>query len=280
MKLKTGLAVGGFGLNFDDSLRLISKAGFDSFFSGTASLDELKRRRALADQLGLVYSSLHAPFTKAADMWSKGRAGDIAEQEIHDCIDLCYGIEVPILVVHPFIGFDKHSPTDEGLERFKSLAEYASEKNVKLAIENVEGEEYFDCLMKGLTDFESVGFCLDTGHQMCYNRGRDFLSEMGDRLIYTHINDNMGITYQDGRIFWHDDAHLLPFDGVQNWDKLASQIKKTGYDGFLTLELSKVSKPNRTCNDIYNSLTAEEYVFEAASRIRRFADMVEKSIKK
>lgn len=277
MKLKTGLAVGGYGLNFDDSLRLISKAGFDSFFSGTASLDELKQRRALADRYGLVYSSLHAPFKKAADMWEEGTLGEDAEAEIHSCIDLCFGIDVPILVVHPFIGFDKHSPGDIGLDRFKRLAQYAFEKNVKLAIENVEGEEYFDYLVKGLADFDSVGFCLDTGHQMCYNRGRDFLSELGDKLIYTHVNDNEGITYSDGRIFWHDDAHLLPFDGVQDWRKLALQLKKIGYDGFLTLELSKASKPNRTCNDIYSTMSAEEYVFEAAARINKFAEMIENS---
>ena len=35
MKLKTGLAVGGYGLNFNESLKLIAEAGFDSFFSGT-----------------------------------------------------------------------------------------------------------------------------------------------------------------------------------------------------------------------------------------------------
>lgn len=277
MKLKTGLAVGGYGLNFNESLKLISEAGFDSFFSGTASFEELKQRRALADKYGLIYSSLHAPFNKAADMWEEGSSGDAAEAEIHGCIDLCFGIDVPILVVHPFIGFDKHSPSEIGLERFKRLANYASDKNVKLAIENVEGEEYFDYLMNGLSDYESVGFCLDTGHQMCYNRGRDFLSELGNKLIYTHVNDNEGITYPDGRIFWHDDAHLLPFDGVQDWSKLALQLKNVGYKGFLTLELSKSSKPNRTCNDIYNSMSAEEYVFEAAARINKLAEMIENS---
>lgn len=277
MKLKTGLATGGYGLNFNDSLKIIADAGFDSFFSGTAPLDELKQRRALADKYGLVYSSLHAPFKRAADMWEDDIRGEDAEQEIRDCIDLCNRIDVPILVVHPFIGFDKHSPSDIGLERFKRLAEYAALEKVKLAIENVEGEEYFDYLMNGLRDFESVGFCLDTGHQMCYNRGRDFLPELGDKLIYTHINDNMGVTYQDGRIFWHDDAHLLPFDGVQDWNKVALQLKNVGYKGFLTLELSKVSKPNRTCNDIYNSMSAEKYVFEAAARINKLAEMIDNS---
>ena len=277
MKLKTGLAVGGFGLNFNDSIKLISEAGFDSFFSGTATVEELKKRRALADRYGLIYSSLHAPFSKAADIWNNGIHGDGAEQELHECIDLCHAIEVPILVVHPFKGFDKHSPDDTGLVRFKRLAEYASVRNVKLAIENVEGEEYFDYLMNGLSDFDSVGFCLDTGHQMCYNRGRDFLSEFGNKLIYTHINDNEGITYSDGRIFWHDDAHLLPIAGVEDCDMLAVQRKKLGYSGFHTLELSKVSKPNRTCNDIYNNMSAEEYVYEAAARINRLAEMIEKT---
>lgn len=275
MKLKTGLATGGYGLSQEESIKLIAKAGFDSLFTGVADIEELKARRRLTDHYGLVYSSLHAPFKRAADMWEEGDAGEAAEAEILDSVNACAEIEVPILVVHPFIGFDKHSPSETGLERFKRLADFAERKNVKLAIENVEGEEYFDYLMNGLRDYDSVGFCLDTGHQMCYNRGRDFLSELGDKLIYTHVNDNMGITYPDGRIFWHDDAHLLPFDGIQDWEKLAKQFKEINYNGFLTLELSKASKPNRTCNDIYNDMSAEEYVFEAAKRIDRFADMIE-----
>ncbi len=114
MKLKTGLATGGFGLNFDDSIKLIADCGLDSFFTGTASSEELLKRKRAADRYGLIYSSLHAPFQRAADMWEKGKKGETAEAELHDCIELCSGIEVPILVVHPFIGFDKHSPSRTG----------------------------------------------------------------------------------------------------------------------------------------------------------------------
>ncbi len=275
MRLTTGLATGGYGVPVNKNIELIAKVGLKSFFTGMGSKEELKERRMLADKLGLEYTSLHAPFKNAAKIWDDTPDGDMAHREIFDSIEQCSEIEVPVLVVHPFIGFDKHEPTPTGLLRFKRLADYAERVNVKLAIENVEGEEYLDYLLHGLSDYDSVGFCLDTGHMMCYNKGRDFLSEYGDRLIYTHVNDNMGCTYPDGQIFWLDDAHLLPFDGVQNWEALAKKIKEIGYKGPLTLELSKDNKPERTCNDIYKSMTAEEYVYEAAKRIEKFANMVE-----
>ncbi len=275
MKLKTGLALGGFGAEPAETIRLISEAGLDSFFTGTPDRETLKYFKNLADQYELYYSSLHAPFKNAAVIWDNTPAGEAAQTEIENSIDSAASVDVPILVVHPFIGFDQHTPTKTGLERFKKLAEHAEKKNIKLAIENVEGEEYLDCLLVGLSDYDSVGFCLDTGHMMCYNHGRDFLSEYGNRLIYTHINDNEGCTYPNGKIFWHDDAHLLPFDGIQNWDKLTKQFKQIGYQGPLTLELTKASKPGRTANDIYKNMSTEEYVFEAASRIKKIAEMVE-----
>ncbi len=275
MRLKTGLSIGGFGAEASEAIKLISEAGLDSFFTGVPDKETLKSFRELADKYNLYYSSLHAPFKNAALIWEETLDGDSAQQELMDSIDSAALVDVPILVVHPFIGFDKHTPTEVGLRRFKCLADYAEKKNIKLAIENVEGEEYLDCLLNGLKEYESVGFCLDTGHMMCYNHGRDFLSEFGERLIYTHINDNIGCTYPDGKIFWLDDAHLLPFDGIQNWEKLTKQFKEVGYSGPLTLELTKNSKPGRNCNDIYKNMSTREYVFEAAKRINKIAEMVE-----
>ena len=45
-------------------------------------------------------------------------------------------------------------------------------------------------------------------------KGKDMLELYGDRLIATHINDNLGVSNSDGKIFRTDDLHLLPFDGI------------------------------------------------------------------
>ena len=91
----------------------------------------------------------------------------------------------------------------------------------------------------------------------------------GDRLNHTHFNDNRGVSGAD--IDWLDDLHLLPFDGIINWTDLASRLNKCGYNGYLTFELNRYSKPGRHDNDKYSLMSDEQYVAEAYARACRLA---------
>ena len=104
---------------------------------------------------------------------------------------------------------------------------------------------------------------------MCYNYSRNLLEFYGDRLIATHINDNLGIKDFNGRIFWHDDLHLLPFDGIADWDERMKRLDDCGFCDIMTFELCRLSKPNRHENDIYIKMTLEEYLAEAYKRACR-----------
>ena len=95
------------------------------------------------------------------------------------------------------------------------------------------------------------------------------------RLIATHINDNLGILDFSGSITWHDDLHLLPFDGIGDWADIVRRLR--GFDGPLTFELSTISKPDRHENDKYARLSPEEYIAEAYSRACRVAALVMKA---
>ena len=125
--------------------------------------------------------------------------------------------------------------------------------------------------MEYFKDNKNVGFCWDSGHEMCYNRSQDLLALYGDRLIATHLNDNLGIKDFGGRIFWHDDLHLLPFDGIADWDNIAERLDRCGFDGIMTFELNLNSKPDRHENDEYRRMPIEEYVAEAYKRACRVA---------
>lgn len=63
----------------------------------------------------------------------------------------------------------------------------------------------------------AVGFCWDSGHELCYNHGRDMLAQYGDRLLGTRLNDNLGVRDDGGQITFLDDLHLLPFEGIADW---------------------------------------------------------------
>ena len=260
-----------FGIPAEEQMRLIKQAGFDGFFMCWGEDGQVDSCAALAKELGLIFQSIHAPFTKAADMWGDDEEkGEIALNELLACLADCVKYEVPIMVVHAFIGFEDHTPTQIGLERFGKLVKAAEQTNVKLAFENTEGEEYLAALMNHF-DSPAVGFCWDTGHEMCYNWSKDMLALYGDRLIATHINDNLGIRDYNGKIFWHDDLHLLPFDGIADWDDICARLDRCNYTDILTFELNTLSKPNRHENDKYTQMPIEQYIAECFNRACRVA---------
>ena len=111
---------------------------------------------------------------------------------------------------------------------------------------------------------------------MCYNRSRDMLALYGDRLVCTHINDNLGIRNFDGNITWTDDLHLLPFDGIADWDNIADRLNAHGYNGTLTFELNRESKPDRHDNDRYASMDDADYFARAYAAACRFAALKER----
>lgn len=272
-KLCIGL-LGGLGISDEEQLRLIKQTGFDGFFTGW-SPEGNQTHRALADELGLEFQSIHAPFTNAAKMWRGGEGEALACAELISCVDTAAEVGVPIVVIHPYIGFEKQATvTRSGLDAFRRVVEHAAGKRVRIALENVEGEEYLSALMEEFADCPNVGFCWDTGHEQCYNRGKDMMALYGARLIATHINDNLGVSRYDGSIFWTDDLHLLPYDGITDWENVARRLNRYGYEGMLTFELSRGSKPHRHDNDKYGRLTTEEYFAEAYARACRLCAAV------
>ena len=179
----------------------------------------------------------------------------------------CAEAEVPIMIIHPFRGIEKiGKPTSLGVENFKKVVDVAVKRNVKIAIENCEGAAYLQVLLDAFSDCENVGFCWDTGHELCYNKGADLMRSFGRRLIGTHLNDNMGVTSADGKISSADDLHLLPFDGKTDWESVAKRLARVGYDGILTFELKKTAR--------YAAMRAEDYVNEAFKRAFRVANTV------
>lgn len=260
---------------YEKQLPLFKNTGFDGFFvTWNPNLDVLALANK-ARELDMMFQSIHAPWDKAADFWHGDETkGKEAIDELKLCIDDCVLAGTPILVVHPFIGFESHNPTQIGLQRFAQVVDYAREKGIKIAVENVEGEEYLDALMAHFQNDDTVGFCWDSGHEMCYNHSQDLLEKYGDRLLCTHLNDNLGIKAYDGTITWLDDLHLLPFDGIADWEDNVKRLKRCNFREILTFELTIKSKPGRHENDIYTQMPYERYVAKAYKRACRIAAML------
>ena len=240
-----------------EQISMLKRVGWGGFFTDWNSNATTERANA-AERFGMIYQSIHAPFVGCDRMWRVGDAGREYTQMLINCVKDCAEHHIPVMVIHPFIGFDAPTPTNVGIENYARVVDVADQLGVTLGFENVEGEEYLATLMEAFADSPACGFCLDTGHEMCYNDGKDMLSKYGDRLIATHINDNLGTRSFEGKLTWHDDLHLLPFDGIKDWDAAAKRIADSGYEGPLTFELSKASKPGRLDNLKYEKLSFEE----------------------
>lgn len=280
-KTKTALGlVGGLGITNEEQLTLIAENGFDGYFLSHGDISELKRLKAYGDALGLELGSIHAPFLHVDRLWHSPESAADAENELISCVRTCAELDVPVMAAHVIIGFDRHSPNESGLYAFERIAKEGAKLGVSVAFENTEGEEYLEAVMSHLRHMPNVGFCYDTGHGICYNPNTDLLSKYGDRLIYTHINDNLGVSDKDGNITWLDDLHLLPFDGVLDVEKCMKSIAKTGFEGTLTFELSAKSKPGRNENDRYASLGAEAYLREAYARAVKVRDLFDSAREK
>ena len=256
-----------------DQITLFHQMGFEAFFTNWTPDEDTKAIREHADSLGMIYQSIHAPFLKAADMWKDDEAAAAeAVNELIACINACADNNVPIMICHAFIGFKDHTPTPVGIENYRKVVLAAAERGVKIAFENTEGEEYLAALMDAFRCYDNVGFCLDTGHELCYNFSKDMLELYGDRLLCTHLNDNLGIKDYNGDITYKDDLHLLPFDGVADWQGIVERLNHHHYHGILTFELNKKNK-YRHENDVYTEMTLERYVCEAYKRACRVAMM-------
>jgi L-ribulose-5-phosphate 3-epimerase len=261
-----------FGMSISDQIKTFARIGYDGFFTDWKANYPIQEWVHTAKDTGMIYQSIHAPFARSADMWNNDESsGKIALDELLACLKDCERWEIPIMVVHSFIGFQDHTPTPIGLERFGQLVKAAENSGVKIAFENTEGEEYLFALMEVFSDNPTVGFCWDSGHEMCYNHSQDLLARFGDRLIATHLNDNLGIRDYNGKITWIDDLHLLPFDGIADWDYNVERLNKCGYDGILTFELTTASKPDRHENDLYSKMELVDFLTEAFKRACRIA---------
>jgi len=260
-----------FKLPFEDQIRLFRKVGFEGFFVDWAEGLDIAALRKAGDEEGMIFQSIHAPFEKMADMWEPTDMTETAVDELLRCLHDCKNNGVPIMVTHAFIGFEKHEPTDFGLKRFEKVVAEAEKLGVKVAFENTEGEEYLAALMEHFKGNSAVGFCWDTGHEMCYNHSKDMLALYGDRLLCTHLNDNLGIRDYEGKITWIDDLHMLPFDGIADWEDIAVRLNRHQFNEILTFELNTLSKPDRHENDPYDRMTPEDYITAAHIRACRVA---------
>lgn len=268
----------GKDIPINDRILSIKDAGFDGVFTDWQNdKSYIKNLAKFIRDNGLFYQSVHASFSKIDKMWERSELAYNKLNELKRCVEDCSDNEIDLMISHVWVGFEEEHPNEIGVENFAKLIEYAKPLGVRIALENTEGESYLKRLTDELYYMDNVGFCIDTGHEMCYNKSEDLIHRYGEngKLFCTHLNDNMGITTE--KIFWHDDAHLMPFDGIADWGNVARRLNEVCYNDTLTFELTSVSKPNRDTHKIYEDLDYKGFFKSAYEKAVKFAALCEEN---
>ncbi len=217
------------GIEYDELLPMISKLGFDGFFSREDFCTDYKKIaecRRLADENHLLYETAHCSIPGDTTIWLEGPEGDEYIKTLLVCVDHCAAFHIPTLIVHVAADYRQPVSFDRGAKRLRTVVDYAYKKGVRIAFENVGASEFLFNTLDYFQD-EHVGFCYDTGHNFFCCPDVDVLGEVGHRLVCTHFHDNDGTK----------DQHLIPFDGKIDFEKVCEKLRSLDYKGNLTLEI-------------------------------------------
>lgn len=261
-----------YNLPMAQVIKLLADTGFCAVSISWKRDQDLASLVSLANDHHLQVQSLHGPIRTVADLWNRNKK--IAQPALQDFLDAatdCAKFGIPTLVVHTWYGKEyTFCKEDLCFDCFDTLVAHAQQLGVSIAFEHLEGPEYFAELMDRFRDDPGVGFCWDSGHECCYNPGWDFLCRYGDRLVMTHLNDNLGLSDPTGRLVTTDDLHLIPGDGVIPWDQTLQQLKAAKKQEILNLELKIRPHGDKCTLDLYSRLPLEVFLqraFQSACRI-------------
>lgn len=253
-RLKIGITNTSYGVyGFEGAIEKISSDGYDCVdYQGFVNIEsdffklpeeefkaELMRQKALILSHGLEVSQAHAP-------WRTPRDGDPEERKrwllaMKKAIRGADLLGCHRFVVHPLLPYmDTAEHPDEvwalNEEFLGELTDYAKEYGVTVCFENMPFPLFPISTVDHCLDMinrlkrDNLRICLDTGHAAIFEGAAiaDAVRRIGPMLEAVHIHDNMG----------KEDEHLIPGDGIIDWDDFAKALKEIGFDKVISIETS------------------------------------------
>lgn len=237
---------------FEKGISMMMDAGYPALdldlhgslgmISGDDWAELADRIKAEADSRGVIFNQAHAPFGGGYDHYTS-----VLVPRLPRVFDFAGRCGVRQVIVHPlqrgrYYGHEKEL-FDMNMAFYRSLAPYAKNAGVKIAIENMwqnhpvnhyicddvcadphELAAYYDTL----DDPDVFTVCLDIGHvALCGREPDDAIRVLGhDRLGALHIHD----------VDYVHDCHTLPGMESINWERVCRALADIRYKGEMTLE--------------------------------------------
>ncbi len=229
-----------YGIPLEGQLPLIKKTGFTHISLG-AKLEHSnymerggqKVIKTMVESHGLAVCSIHTPFGKGIDISSPDK--DISDRTVEmyrRCIESAQFLSAGTVIFHPTAYLSSGSidvRKDTLVANVGKLLDHAGKGTVKLAVENDSYEPANDVLSHSLNEIADsrYGFCYDSSHDNLVERPLALLKDYGDRLLTTHISDNRG----------KNDDHMLPFEGIYDWEGFCKVFTRICFEGIFLLEV-------------------------------------------
>ena len=266
-----------YSLPTADVIALLAASGFSAVSPVWSPELDLAALDACVRAHNMTIQSLHAPHRGIPLLWQPDDELSIEVQKnILACIRACGQFQIPRMVIHGWQGLIYTFPTEPlDFRFFDRMVDYARQQGVCIAFENLEGEEYLEALLIRYRDQPHIGYCWDSGHDHCYPHNLDFLAEFGDRLIMTHLNDNLGLRDPAGIPSGDDDLHFLPYDGNIDWNSTMQRLKGAAKQEILNFEIKLRTKDADPADLLYARLSPEHFFRTAGDRARRIAQLYE-----
>jgi len=193
-KHKFGIAVNWFDQQL---LRDIKAAGFDCIMSWVGA--DFEKIVKGAEEVGLGFPVAHLD----------------CKENAAEGIRRAYECGIEVVVLHT---------TDLTRGELAELIKLAQEYKMRIALENrtPEDDKRLDKLLDEFKT-DTLGFCYDCAHHYLYNPTNDVLGKHRSRCIAVHLSDN-NLDY---------DAHLLPFDGMLDFEKIMNDMKEVPADTYI-----------------------------------------------
>ena len=258
------------GMPYVTALPMIQAAGFQAVslggvpqLAGYATAADRRKLVALLRDLGLVIDSVHAPFPEGDRLFAEDESA--RQESLRLCrfaLDAAAEVNGKVVVIHliqPYgipPGEQRDRMVEQGRRSVAELAEHAAARQVCLALENGQRQDYDQVLFDLLEELPAphVGLCYDSGHEHVQGRCFQMLRRYGHRLLALHIHDNTG-----------RDTHLLPFAGTVPWAAFGVAMAGLNFAGDLVLEPSMA---NASFSD------PEKFLAEAMRRCQRLLEMM------
>lgn len=224
-------------MNFHDCVTFQLPFVTDSWHSWLESIQKTAQSSCVR------FSQAHAPFYNFCDLNYQNR--EYMDRMIRRSVDCASALEIPWLVIHAGTAYDTAMTgsvsKSRNREYFLPLIDYASKRNVGIAIENLWEyniaplRRYTTCIEELVDLIDSfddpcVGACCDVDHITLSGQDqRDSILAIGHRLKATHISDCINI----------DSDHNIPFFGKTDWSAIMQALKEIHYQGDFTYEMHR-----------------------------------------